>query len=234
MLPHPHNLTLPLREGIRDLRTAIRLEAASGTLSARLLGSPEPTRRLAQVADGVLTRAERVAGRVLPRGSADATRALDRLAASLWPGAAPVESADLYALCRTVLALGGPNDAVVSELRLAMAAETLAVPGGDDDTMCLAARAAGRLAAVGAVRPCLTSAFGPVDPEEGATANDCMALTVWLAVLVRRDSGAPGELALLAAQRVVEAEGADWRAMLRDGRFADLAAAWRATVPYLP
>ncbi len=234
MLPHPHNLTLPIREGIRDLRTAIRLEATSGALSARLLGTPEPARRLARVADGVLTRAERVAGRVLPRGAAEPARALDRLAASLRPGTAPAESADLYALLRTLLAFGGPADAVVSEMRLAMAAETPAAPVGDEDTLILAARAAGRLAAVGAVRPCLTSALGPADPEDTAAANDRAALAVWLAVLVRRDSGAPGDLALLAAQRVVEAEGTDWRAMLREARFADLAAAWRATVPYLP
>ncbi|WP_168990433.1 hypothetical protein [Aureimonas flava] len=234
MLPHPHSLTLPFKEGIRDLRTSIRLEAASGVLSARLLGTPEPARRIARVADGVLTRAERMAGRMLPRGDADLGQALDRLAASLRPGGPAPDSADLYASCRAVVALGGPRDAVVSELRLAMSPEE---PGRRDpvaDAPTAAARAAARLAAVGAARPCLSSALGPLDPEEGAVVNDHMALSVWLGVLVRRDGGAPGELAILGAHRAVEAEGAEWRAMLREARFADLAAAWRATVPYLP
>jgi hypothetical protein len=234
MLPHPHNLTLPFKEGIRDLRTAIRLEAASGTMSARLLGTPEPARRLARMADGVLSRAEKVAGRVLPRGETDIARVLDRLAASLRVGSAPAESADLYAACRSVLALAGPGDAVVSELRLAMASEDPGRRSRDPDPLVAAARAASQLATVGAARPCLTSALGPVDPEEAAEINDHMALAVWLAVLVRRDSAASGDLAILGAQRAVEAEGAQWRAMLRDDRLDDLAAAWRATIPYLP
>lgn len=234
MLPHPHSLTLPLKEGIRDLRTAIRLEAASGTMSARLLGTPEPARRLARMADGVLTRAEKVAGRVLPRSETDCARVLDRLGASLTPGTAPADSADLYAACRFVIALQPLSDAVVSEMRLALASEELGVRRRDDDPFVAAARASGRLAAVGAARPCLTSALGPLDPEEGAAVNDRMALSVWLGVLVRRDGAAPGDLALLGAQRAVEAEGAEWRTMLREERFADLADRWRATVPYLP
>lgn len=234
MLPHPHNLTLPLKEGIRDLRTSIRQEAAAGTISARLIGTPEPARRLARMADGVLSRAEKVAERVIPRGGADVSRTLDRMATSLMGAGAPVESADLYALCREILSLGGPRDAVVSELRLAMASEDLGRRVRDEDTVTAAARAAARLAAVGAARPCLTSALGPVDPEDSAAVNDHMALAVWLGVLVRRDSGASGAMALVGAQRAVEAEGPQWRTLLRDGRFADLAAAWRATIPYLP
>lgn len=234
MLPHPHNLTLPFKEGIRDLRIAIRLEARSGALSNRLLGTPDPARRLARVADGVLTRAERVAGRVVPRGSADIGRALDRLAASLEPGGATAESADLYGVCRSVLTEGGPDDVVVSELRLAASPALSRVPTQDEDRVLRAAHAARRLAALGVARPCMTSALGPVDFDKGAGVNDHMALSVWLAVLVRGHCGASGNLAVLGACRAVEAEGAEWRAMLRASQMSDLADAWRATIPYLP
>ncbi|WP_062012486.1 hypothetical protein [Aureimonas sp. AU4] len=232
MLPHPEGLTLPLKEGIRDLRSSIRLEARSGLVSSHLFGAPQPVRGLARLADGVLTRAERAASRVRPREERDLGARLDRMAAALGGPEAP-RADDLYAVCREVLDREGAAGLLVSELALAAAGGRPArQPGGD--AALLAARMAGQLHGLGAVRPCLSTVLLPAERERVAGTGARVALGCWLAVLVRRESRAPASDVLDAAALALEAEGDDWTRLLREGRLEALAAGWRRTVPYLP
>lgn len=233
MLPHPDTLSLPFKEGIRDLRCSIRLEARSGALSSRLFGTPKPTRRLARIADDVLTQAERVAGKVFSRGESDLGQRLDRLSALLGAGRGLERSGDVYAVCRAILEADGASGIVVSELRLA------AQPEGRDaaslsDRVLAATHQAHRMASSGIVRPCLSTALLP--PEAGLETDLDMrlALICWLAVLVRAETTEDGSLVLKGARLAVEAEGEDWSRLLRERRFEELAEIWRRTVPYLP
>jgi len=229
MLPHSEGLTLPLKEGIRDLRSSIRLEAEAGSVSGHLFGLRGPSRRLARLADGVLTRAERVAREVLAREARELGGALDRMAASLEAGGR-ARSADTYAVCRTLLEREGASGLLVSELALAQARPHAGRRLGDPTLE--AARAAGALDASGAVRPCLSTVLLPDGAGSGAATR--VALGCWLAVLVRGESRAPATAVIQAVRRVLDAEGEDWARLLRAGRFETLAESWRRTVPYLP
>jgi len=229
MLPHSEGLTLPLKEGIRDLRSSIRLEARAGSVSGHLFGLAGPSRRLARLADGVLTRAERVAREVLTRESEELGGALDRLAASLGSGVQG-RSADTYAVCRALLDREGVAGLLVSELALAQG--RAARVSRSSDPMLDAARAAGALLGSGAIRPCLSTVLLP-ETARSATAER-VAIGCWLAVLVRREGDAPAPTVIESVHRVLDAEGEDWARLLRDGRFEALAEAWRRTVPYLP
>lgn len=233
MLPHPDSLTLPFREGVRDLRSSIRFEARAGGVSSRLLGTPEPTRRLARFADGLLTRAEAVAVRVLPRGETDPGARLDRLAAAARAGRLADRSADLYALCRAILDLDAASGALVSEMRLATG-EAGAGWRTEADPTLAAVRAAAWMASLGIVRPCLSTFLTRSPDAAGKDLDHRVAMTLWLAVLVRAESREDGHSAIEGARLAVDAEGEEWAQMLRRRRFEDLADAWRRTVPYLP
>ncbi len=233
MLPHPDSLTLPIREGVRDLRSSIRFEARAGSVSNRLLGRPEPTRRLARFADGLLTRAEAVAVRVLPRGETDPGLRLDRLAEAAKAGRIGERSADLYALCRAILDLDAASGTLVSEMRLAMGDPDTRLRPEADPTLA-AVRAAAWMGSLGAVRPCFSTFLARGGGATGEGLDRRIALTLWLAVLVRAESREDGRLAIDGAFRAVDAEGEGWIAMLRHARLEALADAWRRTVPYLP
>lgn len=231
MLPHSEDLTLPLREGIRGLRSRIRSEARSGSVSSRLIGAAEPSRQLARLADGVLTQAERVAREVLPREGGDLGDRLDRMAAGL-DRDAQARTSDTYAVCRALLERDGTAGLLVSELALATADGARSRLGGGDDPFLNAARLAAGLAASGMVRPHLSPVSRPGADRADASAR--IALGCWLAVLVRRESGAPAPAVVEAAICVLDAEGEDWARLLRARRLGELASIWRATVPHLP
>jgi hypothetical protein len=233
MLPHPDSLSLPLKEGIRDLRCSIRLEARSGAVSSRLFGTPKPTRRLARLADGVLTRAEKVAGMVLARGDAGLGPRLDRLAAALAAGRVGERTGDLYAVCQAILEADGEAGIVVSELRLAIQLDEDEAPASEDRFQA-AARQAHRMARSGLVRGCLSAALLSRDAEAEAALDARIALVCWLAVLVRAEGADDAGLVLSGARLAVDAEGEEWVRLLRERRFDDLAQCWRRTVPYLP
>jgi hypothetical protein len=233
MLPYPDSLALPLKEGIRDLRSSIRHEARAGSVSNQLFGTPEPTRRLARLADGVLTRAERFAGKVLSRSAADLGARLDRLGAGLLQGHVTERTGDVYAVCQAICDLDGPSGAVVSELKLS--SRNLDRPlSGEGDTALAAVRIAARMAALDIVRPCLGTVLASAGREETKALNARVALTAWLAVLVRLQTREDARVILASARWATEAEEAEWLALLNARRFDDLAALWRQTVPYLP
>ncbi|WP_062205210.1 hypothetical protein [Aureimonas sp. AU12] len=234
MLPHPDSLSLPFKEGIRDLRCSIRLEARSGAVSSRLFGTPRPTRGLASFADGVLSRAEEVAARVLPREGADLGQRLDRLAVGLRGGRGTERPGDLYAVCREILRGAEPAGSLVSELKLA-ARPAADLPVGTDPILAAVTRAH-RMAAGGILRNCLSRTLLPGAPvAHGEGGDDArLALTSWLAVLVRLETGEDGRRVVEGACLAVEAEGETWARLLREKRLAELADDWRRTVPYLP
>lgn len=232
MLPHTDGLTLPLKEGIRDLRSSIRLEARSGLVSRHLFGAPQPVRRLARLADDVLTRAERAASRVRPREERDMDARLDRLAAALDRGQMPRVD-DVYAVCREVLGRENAAGTLVSELALA-AADGRRVRSEAGDRVLAAARGAAQLFGLGVVRPCLSTLLVPDERSATASVGARVALGCWLVVLVRGESRAPAADVLDAVALALEAEGDDWADLLRTGDLEALAARWRVTAPYLP
>ncbi|KQT52418.1 MULTISPECIES: hypothetical protein [unclassified Aureimonas] len=243
MLPHPDTLSIPLKEGIRDLRCSIRLEARSGAVASRVLGSPRPTRRLATLADSVLSRVEHVASRVLPRDESDLGQRLDRLMAALRRGGEAERPGDLYAVCREIPRGADASGVLVSELKLARrpARPPLAT---DADLTLAAVMRAHEMASAGVLRGCLSATLLPGAGETGgadrpalrpgADEDAALALTCWLAVLVRFESMEEGRRVLNGASLAVDAEGEGWTLLLRERRFAELAGAWRRTVPYLP
>ncbi|MBB3952459.1 hypothetical protein [Aureimonas jatrophae] len=233
MLPHPEGLTLPLKEGMRDLRSSIRLEARSGLVSSHLFGTAEPVRHLARLADGVLTRAERAASRVRPREDRDLGHRLDRMAQALGGSGFEPGADDLYAVCREVLEREGRGGVLVSELALATA-DARRGRWLDGDDALRAARAAWRLLATGAIRPCLSTVLLPAERDAVAEVGARVALGCWLAVLVRHASRRPGAEVLDAVALALEAEGDEWARLLRGEQLDALAASWRRTVPYLP
>lgn len=237
MLPHPDNLSLPFKEGIRDLRCSIRLEARSGALASRVFGTPLPTRRLATLADSVLSRVEHVANRVLPRDDSALGHRLDRLMAGLRNNGQGERHGDLYAVCREIVGDAEVSGYVVSELRLALQPSTPPLPPGADLTLAAVARAQ-HMASAGVLRDCLSRTLAPgAGSAGGASEADeeaALALTCWLAVLVRFESMEEGRRVLAGARLAVDAEGQGWARLLREAKLADLAAEWRRTVPYLP
>lgn len=234
MLPHPDSLALPLKEGIRDLRTSIRFGARQEEAFGLPSGVREPARRFARLADGVLSRAEGLAIRILPGETASLGERMDRLAATLRPGGRPGERpADLYDVTRRTLDADDAPGAVVSELRLALEGAGPAV-GAAHDEVAAAVNAARWMAGLGFVRPCLSTVLAPGARPIRSELDARLALLVWLAVLVRASSHADARLCMAGARAAFEAEGEDWLHRLRDDRPDDLAAAWRQTVPYLP
>ena len=234
MLPYPDSLALPLKEGIRDLRSSIRREAKAGAVSSRFFGTPEPTRQLARLADGVFTRAERFAGKVLSRDGADLGARLDRLGAGLAQGHVAERTRDVYAVCQAILDLDGPSGAVVSELKLA--SRNLDRPlAGASDAALAAVRIAARMASLDIVRPCLSVVLTHEERDESVQLNARLALIAWLAVLVRLDNPREDARVILASARwAMEAEEGEWLALLTARKLDELAALWRQTVPYLP
>lgn len=233
MLPYPDSLAIPLKEGIRDLRSSIRREAQAGAVSSRLFGRPEPTRHLARLADTVFTRAERLAGKVLARDAADLGARLDRLGAGLREGHVAERTRDVYAVCQAILDLDGPSGAVVSELRLA--SRKLDRPlAGEADPALAAVRIAARMATLDLVRPCLSTVLIAPEGEGDALRDARVALVCWLAVLVRLETGEDARVILSSARWACEAEEAEWLPLLTERRLEELAALWRRTVPYLP
>lgn len=234
MLPHPDSLALPLKEGIRDLRTSIRFGARQEDPSRLPSGVREPARRFARLADGVLSRAEGLAVRILPGETASLGERMDRLAATLRPGGRPGEPpADLYDVARRTLDADDAPGTVVSELRLALEGAGPAVPLAED-RVAAAATAARWMAGLGFVRPCLSTVLATGAHPLRNDLDARLALLVWLAVLVRGASRADARLCMGAARAAFDAEGEDWLRHLRQDRLDDLAAAWRQTVPYLP
>jgi hypothetical protein len=233
MLPRPDNLSLPFREGIRDIRCSIRSEARSGALAIRLFGTSRPTRRLARLADEMLSHAEKAAERMLSHAEAGLEERLDRLMAGLLTGRLAERSGDAYAVCRAILDADEASGVLVSEFKLAVqGADRAAAPV--EDPILAAVGQAQRMASGGILRRCLSTAILPYDGEAAATRDARLALTCWLAVLVRAETRAEADLVLDSSALAVAAEGEEWVRLLRERRLGELAEVWRRTVPHLP
>ncbi|MBO0662351.1 hypothetical protein LQ948_06320 [Jiella sp. MQZ9-1] len=233
MFPTPDDFALPLKDGVRGLRSTIRREARSGMLSDLVFGQVTPFRDVAMMADGVFSRAQQAVRVIRPDRAEDLANHLDRLGRGLVQADAPGAMArSQYRLVQAVLAQMGRADTPIFESLILdlMRRRT----GTSADPVEAAAALAGALAARRPIRDFLSAMQGEGGAGELAELNRIVALVCGLAVLVRRLSGAEAETVLQSAQWVVDAEAKAWLALLRAGRTADLAAAWRPLLRYLP